>query len=112
MKDIINIVDEKEQFFLDCIKDLVEEKTDNEYQLIYYLKPNDKYVWFDLWIDQKSKIKYLMCSYRKIWSIFEDKFDMKYVDIQDFIQSMVLKHTNWGVVTAHHTELFVLFNWC
>ena len=58
-------------------------------------------------LEYNKEIGYLYVSYRKIWSFFESKFDMKYADIQKLIgwyvgETLNLKvtHTNKTASTA------------
>lgn len=90
---------EKQSFMVECVVDLAADAEINQWNSIYYRKPNNNHVLFGIWIDQESKIKYLDCSYKTIWSVFYFNFGMEYDDIQLFIQNMVLRHTNWGLVT-------------
>ena len=44
-----------------------------------------------------SKTKYLSIDYKNIWSVFQSKYDMEYIDIQSLI--------TWYVVITHNIEV-------
>jgi hypothetical protein len=75
---------------------------------------NNKYSYY-----YDSKTKYLYIDYMNIWSVFESKSDMEYVDIQTLITGYVVsthnievKHTikiapmfTYAVVSTHNIEV-------
>lgn len=93
---------EKQSFMIECLIDIAPEYTNNRYQSIYYRKINNNHVWFELWYntdDQELKNRYLYASYDNIRYVFYERFNSYWSHFQSFIQRMVLKHTDWGVIT-------------
>lgn len=62
--------------------------------------PNSVFFFYDdtVYMELEIKNRYLYCSYKYIWSIFEKGFDMQYNDIQTFIKVRVEQHFKDGPV--------------
>lgn len=88
---------DKQLFMIDCLIDLTANLQNDMFKTIAYRK-TDGFVWFEFWVVGSGK-KYLHCSYHKVWSIFENIFDMKDADIEKFIENILFKYSTWGRLT-------------
>ena len=95
-------------FFEPLLNDLevVIDKDQDPYSVFYKKNGN---VIFEHY--QNEELNYFYVDYGTIWSVFEDKFGLKYQEISDFIKGMVEKHLNLRGVTPekvpHFKEIMV-----
>ncbi len=90
---------EAEEWFLGILKDLKVKhiKTDVlEYQ-------NSK----GEWMIKDSKDGITWFSQDRIWNVLDERFGMKYDDIQKFLKDQVLTYLRLKVTTAQYPESFV-----
>jgi len=72
---------EIEKSFLSFFNDLIKDGD-------LYIKDNDIYFEYDL------KHNEFWCSYDKVWSHLESKYNMNYVEICNFIKKLLEEHLN------------------
>ena len=53
---------------------------------IFYLKNGE------IWFEQDETNKILYCSWKFVWSIFEDRFRIPYFDVQKMIKRQIKEH--------------------
>ena len=75
-----------EEFFLSCLTGCDQIKDEGYPDDIFFKK--DGIVYFE----QDSEYEVFWCSYDKVWSVFEKRFGLSYVEIQSFVKGMVEKH--------------------
>ena len=73
-----------EQAFIEMVDGCVIWITDHEYpQSVYWMK-------YGKWMfEQDWENSNFICSYQRVWSVFENEFAMNYQSIQAFIAKMV-----------------------
>jgi hypothetical protein len=91
-----NLIIERDLWFLSILKDLKVGNIES-YYIVYSNSKNE-------WMFQDVKNGILWCSYGRIWSILESKYNMEYTDIQSYIGDQVLNHLNWKVTTPYLPE--------
>ena len=109
-------MDEKEKLFLQLI-DSFEWKCDvQKYKNSLFGFKNDICL-FEIYISNDLNQKKIIANYRfgfeqdlknalflfnnaKIWSVFEERFDMKYNDVKSFMNGMVEEHFKMKAVTG------------
>jgi len=85
---------EMDEWFLSILKDLrVKEITS-----ICIEYGNSK----GEWMIQNDKKGTLWLSYGRVWSVFESKYGMKSIEIQQYTKDMLLMHLNWSANTGYH----------
>jgi hypothetical protein len=102
--------DTPKEFFLDVIDGLKIKEESKYSDHIFWEKDGN------ILFEQDLKSKYLWVEYYHIWIVFENIFDMKYYDIQSFINNMVEEYLNWKGFTSNefnNDKLFMVeeHNW-
>lgn len=86
----------------------LETATSGRYPNSVFYKKNGKVIFEHC---QNEEFNFFYVDYGTIWSVFEDKFGLKYQEISDFIKGMVEKHLNLRGVTPekvpHFKEIMV-----
>jgi hypothetical protein len=90
----------EEKWFIDILWNLKEYTSDKYTDRIYYKK--DK----ELLFEYNQKNGYFHCSYEKIWSVFESKFNLNYNEISSLIKGMVEEHLKLRSVTPQYYKGF------
>jgi len=93
---------ERDEWFLSILKDLRVKEIASEY--IEY--GNSK---GELMIQDGKKGTFWL-NYDHIWSVFESKYGMKSIKIQQYTKDMLLMHLNWSVNTGYFNPYQKLFN--
>ncbi len=71
-------------FIQSWLKDLIPFKMDEYSSSIFYMNSEGLYV-----LEQNTKSAYIYVRWKDFWNVLEDKYLMKYKDIQDIIKFMV-----------------------
>ena len=88
--------DDKIMFFEEIFKKLQVKINKEQFpNSVFFF--NEDIVYMEL--DVNSKERFLYCSYRYIWSIFEREFSMEYKDVQSFIKSRMEEYFKSELVT-------------
>ena len=78
----------EERFLYDILVQ-VKPKISDKYPNSIFFILNDKILF-----EYNQKNGYFWCKYNEIWSVFEDKFNLDYIDIQMLIKKVVLNTLN------------------
>ena len=89
-------VDGKEQLFIDIIKNNIIKNDVKEYPFRIFLLKDDKYMFEYDW-----KTEFLMCSYNRVWEVFESKFNMSYQEWQQFMTDQIETHFKFKPYTIN-----------
>ena len=84
-----------EDEFRRIMKDVVEKENPLNLDSIYYVDKNDNYVY----IEYNQKSKYVWIDYKKLWSVFESKYDLNYVEVRDFFKGILKRDYNLRGIT-------------
>jgi len=89
---------EMDEWFLSILKDLRVKEIASEY--IEYGNSKGE------WMIQDRKKGTLWLSYGRVWFVFESKYGMKSIEIQQYIKDKLLMHLNWNVNTVYYFNVF------
>ena len=86
-----------EDEFRRIMKDVIEKKDPlNPTNRIYYVDKNDN---SKVYMRYDQKTKYVWIDYEKLWSIFESKYGLNYVEVRDFFKGVLKSDYNLRGVT-------------
>jgi len=100
-------------FFEDNLSGLIEFKSDENLNSLYYGKDKDNIIleWYR-YKEQELKNDILYVHYDKIWVVFETKYSMQYTDIQVLILWYIGSELNLKPTTnLEITKTARYFNW-
>ena len=91
-----------EDEFRRIMKDVVEKENPLNLDSIYYVDKNDNSKVY-MEYDQKSKDVWI--DYKKLWSIFESKYGLNYVEVRDFFKGILKRDYNLrGITPVHYSQ--------
>jgi len=82
---------EMDEWFLSILNDLRVKEIASKY--IEYGNSKGE------WMIKDGKKGTFWLSYDRVWSVFESKYGMKSIEIQQYTKYMLLMHLNWNVNT-------------
>ena len=91
-----------EDEFRKIMKDVIEKTYQDYPDSIYYVDKNNPNKFY---MEYNQKTKAVWIDYKKLWSNFESKYDLNYVEVRDFFKGVLKRDYNLRGVTPFP------FNW-
>ena len=90
-----------EDEFRKIMKDVIEKTYQDYPDKIYYVDKNDNYTYMKY--DQKTK--YVLIDYYKLWSVFQSKYGLNYLETRDFFKGILKRDYNLGGIIPTEADI-------